>query len=120
MNEELYVPSRENEYPPTRSGPPTSGTAIASLIFSVLGIIQVLPIIGSVAGLILGYVARSDIRDSGGRIQGEGMARAGIVLGWVGVGLAVLVACLVVLVLAGVVTIPFAIGLCAWLDNARF
>jgi hypothetical protein len=58
----------------------TSGKAIASL---VLGIVWVWGI-GAVLALILGYQARSEIRRSGGRLTGGGLAVAGIVLGWVG------------------------------------
>jgi hypothetical protein len=53
--------------------------AIASM---VLGIVWVYGI-GSILALIFGYVARNQIRqrDQGG----DGMAIAGIVLGWVGI-----------------------------------
>jgi hypothetical protein len=40
--------------------------------------------IGSVLALVFGYIARQQIRERGE--VGEGMAIAGIVLGWVGVG----------------------------------
>jgi hypothetical protein len=63
--------------PPDRG---TNGLAIASM---VLGIVWVYWI-GSVLALVFGYVARGQIRQSGQK--GEGMAIAGIVLGWVGVG----------------------------------
>lgn len=77
-------------YPPQPYGQPpyvqrgTNGMAIASL---VLGIVWVYWI-GSVLALIFGYVARSQIRQSGQ--SGDGMAIAGIVLGWIGVGLLLL------------------------------
>lgn len=41
--------------------------------------------IGSILALIFGYVARSQIRERGD--SGDGMAIAGIVLGWVGLGI---------------------------------
>jgi hypothetical protein len=70
-------------YPP----PPrrTNGLAIAAM---VLGIVWVYWI-GSILALVLGYIARKQIRERGE--SGDGMAIAGIVLGWVGVGLLVLV-----------------------------
>jgi hypothetical protein len=49
----------------------------------VLGIVW-LYWIGSILALVFGYIARSQIRTSGQ--GGDGMAIAGIVLGWVGVG----------------------------------
>ncbi len=50
----------------------------------VLGILWIYWI-GSILALIFGYVARKQIRE---RNQGgDGMAIAGIVLGWIGVGI---------------------------------
>ena len=60
----------------------TNGFAIASM---VLGIVWVYWI-GSILALVFGYMAKSQIAESGGTEQGGGMATAGIVLGWVGVG----------------------------------
>lgn len=59
---------------------PTNGYAIASLVLGILWIWW----IGSVLALIFGYIARKQImeRNEGG----NGLAIAGIVLGWVGVG----------------------------------
>ena len=51
----------------------------------VLGILW-LYWIGSVLALVFGYMAKSQIDTSGGRQAGRGMAIAGIVLGWIGVG----------------------------------
>ncbi len=59
---------------------PINGFAIASL---VLGIVW-LWWIGSILALIFGYTARKQIRERGQ--SGDGLAIAGIVLGWVGVG----------------------------------
>jgi hypothetical protein len=54
----------------------------------VLGILWIYWL-GSILALILGYTARKQIRERGD--AGGGMATAGIVLGWVGVGILVLV-----------------------------
>jgi type IV pilus assembly protein PilA len=56
----------------------TSGLAIASLICSLLPFFLVTPIIG----VILGHVALSQIKKSGGRLKGSGLAIAGLVLGY--------------------------------------
>jgi hypothetical protein len=69
-------------WPPGR---PTNGLAVASL---VLGIIWVYWL-GSIAALILGYLARRQIRERGE--SGDGLAVAGIVLGWIGVGVLLIV-----------------------------
>lgn len=75
-------------YPPYVVVRPTNGMAIASMVLGIVWIYW----IGSILALIFGYVARAQIRRSGQ--GGDGMAVAGIVLGWVGVGVlcAVLVA----------------------------
>lgn len=49
----------------------------------VLGIIW-LYWLGSILALIFGYIAKSQIREQ--HQSGSGMATAGIVLGWIGVG----------------------------------
>jgi hypothetical protein len=66
----------------------TNGFAIASL---VLGIIPVVPIVGSILAIIFGNVGKTQIDTSGGRERGRGLAIAGITLGWVStVGYAIL------------------------------
>lgn len=95
--------SQQQYYQQQPSGPQNSGMAIASLILSILGLIGVLPFLGSVIGLILGYSARNEIDRSGGMLTGREMAKWGIILGWVGLGLIVLAICLVV---TGVLAIP--------------
>lgn len=66
----------------------------------VLGILWIYWI-GSILALVFGYIARSQIAKSQGREQGMGMAVAGIVLGWVGVGI---LALFVLLLALGVLT----------------
>jgi hypothetical protein len=55
----------------------------------VCGLLQfAVPVVMTVLALVFGYVARNQIRERGE--SGEGMAKAGIILGWVGVALGVL------------------------------
>ena len=62
---------------------PTSGKAIASL---TLGICSFLfSILTGIPAIIFGHLAKNDIRKSGGRIQGDGMALAGLILGYLSV-----------------------------------
>lgn len=68
-----------------------SGTAIASLIFGIASWF-VLPIIGAIVAVICGHVARSEIRRMPpGMIQGDGMALAGLILGYVQLALGALI-----------------------------
>jgi type IV pilus assembly protein PilA len=61
--------------------PETSGLAIASLICGIF--FFVLP--SAILAVIFGHLSRSDIRRSGGRKTGGGMATTGLVLGYAGV-----------------------------------
>jgi len=81
-----------------QTGPTSSGKATASLVLGILGLVFC-PLICSVLALVFGYQARNEIDGSGGRISGRGNAKAGIVLGWVGV---VLTALFVILIVIGV------------------
>lgn len=66
--------------------PQQSGKAVASLVCSLLGYLFC-PLLFHILGLALGYSARGDIAASKGSLTGEGLATAGIVLGWIGLGL---------------------------------
>lgn len=64
------------------SGPAeTSGKAIVSLIFGLF--IFFLPF--SIVAIIFGHLSVSEIRKSAGHLKGDGMAMAGLVLGYLGV-----------------------------------
>jgi hypothetical protein len=68
----------------------TNGLAIASMILGILWLYW----LGSILALIFGYVALSQIRRRGD--GGRGMAIAGIILGWIGVIVAVAAVILVI------------------------
>jgi len=74
---------------PAGSTLPTNGMAIASLVLGIGGL-TILPLLGSIVAIILGTMARKEIRQRPTEISGEGLATAGIVLGWITVGLSVL------------------------------
>jgi len=99
LDELLPVPSPPPPPPPPRPTPAplrsvqTSGMAIASLVMGIAGW-TVLPLIGSVLAIIFGYMARNEIRQRPDELEGDGLALAGLVLGWIAVGLSVLLLCL--------------------------
>jgi hypothetical protein len=95
--------------PPSLPSARTSVTAIISLIAGILGLVQVLPVIGPIVAIITGHMAKKEIRDSAGMVSGNGMATAGLVMGYVSLGL-IVCSCLVVIVLlaAGVIAIPWS------------
>ncbi len=75
----------------------TNGLAVASLVLGILWMFWV----GSILAVIFGYVGKGQIDRSGGTQSGRGLAVAGIVLGWVGVGFLLLT---VVLAIIGTLT----------------
>jgi uncharacterized protein DUF4190 len=70
----------------------SSTLAIVSLISGILGFVM-LPIIGSIVALWAGYAARSETRSVPPRASGDGLATAGIIMGWIQIGLAVVGVC---------------------------
>lgn len=89
--------TQQNPYQP--SVPPNSTMAIVSLISGILGL-SLLPGIASVVAIITGNMAMKEIRASGGSLGGEGMARIGLILGWIAVALTVIGICCVVIAIA--------------------
>jgi hypothetical protein len=63
----------------------TSGYAIASLILGIAGFF-VFPVVPSILAIVFGLKAREELRRNPA-VGGEGLATAGIVLGWVGIAL---------------------------------
>ncbi|MFZ8844538.1 DUF4190 domain-containing protein [Thermoflexus sp.] len=93
----------------------TSGKAIASLILSLLGLVGVLPLIGSILGIIFGNQAKGEIARSGGDLAGEGLAQAGVIIGWVGLALTVIGTICVLLYLGGII----GLGICSALTSGN-
>ncbi|KZC17070.1 hypothetical protein RHOFW510R12_03620 [Rhodanobacter sp. FW510-R12] len=77
--------------PSYRAGSGTSPLAVVSLVFGILAWC-VLPFIGAIVAIVCGHLARSGIRRSPveSRADGDGMAVAGLVLGYAQLVLCVL------------------------------
>lgn len=84
-------PQNPNYYPPAAL--PTSNMAVISLIAGILGL-SMFPVIGSIVAIITGQSARGETRANPPRASGDGLATAGIIMGWVGVALGVLGLCI--------------------------
>jgi hypothetical protein len=78
----------------------TNSLAVVSLIFGILGW-TLLPFIGAIVGIICGHLARGEIRRShvDNRPEGDGMAVAGLVLGYSQLLLSVLAIFLIIAML---------------------
>ncbi len=77
------------------SSPPTHPLAIVGLVLGILGLTGILPLVGSIGALIAGKMAQKEIREKPGLYAGENLARAGVVMGWIGIVLIVLALLLV-------------------------
>ncbi len=80
--------------PPAPAQPQTSALALASLATG-LAAWFILPVIGAVAAVVTGFLAQSEIRASQGRLTGTAFATAGLVLGWLQIGVTILIVILV-------------------------
>ena len=70
-------------------GPKNNGLTVASLICSCFGV--VLFTLPCILGVIFGFVAGSQIRRSHGAQKGDGLALAGIIVGFAGIALVILI-----------------------------
>jgi hypothetical protein len=78
--------------PPPLSGTKTSPLATWSLVLGCLGIVLLLVCIGplfAIPAVICGHLAYSRIKHSGGTLSGEGLALAGLITGYISIGLSV-------------------------------
>lgn len=106
-----------SEYRPSYTAPvSTQETNIWALLSLISGILAWLGLfgLGGIAAVVTGHVAKSQIQASGGRMTGDGLATAGLVLGYLNLALTVMAICLGILVLVGVISgaaiCPFIFG----------
>lgn len=71
-----------------------SDPAYVSILVTAVGTF-IVPLLGGVVGLILGYKALREARASDGKSGSEKLARTAVVVGWAGVALSVLPVCLI-------------------------
>lgn len=89
---------------------PNSNMAIASLILGILGW-TILPGLASIAAIITGHMAKNEIKSSLGQLGGDGMATAGLVLGYASIAIGICIFCFAFLLpMLGIFTIPFLEG----------
>ncbi|WP_298942751.1 DUF4190 domain-containing protein [uncultured Microbacterium sp.] len=81
-------PSAPYGYGGYAPAPRTNVLSIVAMIASILGFIWVLPLVGSLAGAIMGHISLNQLKTSGEK--GRGMALAGVIVGWIGFGIILL------------------------------
>lgn len=90
----------DSQYYPSAPVPAqTSTMATVSLVTGIASWV-ILPLIGAVVAVITGHMAKKEIRESGGQLTGDGLATAGLVLGYIQLGLTVLGVCLFACIIA--------------------
>ena len=89
---------------------PTSTLAMVSLVAGILGF-TMLPVIGSIVAILTGYAARKETRAVPALAGGDGLATAGIIMGWIQVGLAIVGIC------CFMVYFVFILGAVGWSAN---
>ena len=89
--------------------PPAAPTSTLAIISLISGIVSwfLLPVIAAVAAVITGHMAKTEIKKSNGMLGGNGMATAGLILGYVQLGLGLCICIVVAAMLAFGMTIPF-------------
>jgi hypothetical protein len=96
-------PNQTNQTPPTK---PNSDLALASLILGILGW-TIIPTFGSIGAIITGHMAKNEIKNSMGALAGDGLATAGLVLGYANIAATLCICLFVAGMLALGLTIPF-------------
>lgn len=114
------MPPQAPPPPPPAPEKRVSYWAIISLIAGLLNF--KFPPFGAIAALITGYVAKNEIKKSNETIEGNGLATAGIVLGWVGIVFSLIVLTLVILTFIGIISgTPIICGsFINWLNTQNF
>ena len=96
--------------PPSYYAPPNSSMAVISLVSGILGW-TILPVLGSIVAIVTGHMAKNEIRESNGRIGGDGLATAGLILGYLSLGLGLIGLCIGLFFL---VLFPLIFGVAIW------
>ena len=95
-------PGRPAPSAPWGGAPENLGKATASLALAVVGLF-LCPVVFSVAAIVVGRQAQTEMRANPSRYGNDGQAKWGVNLGWVGLALGLL---LIVLIAAGVPIAP--------------
>jgi hypothetical protein len=89
--------------------PPVTRNSTMAIVSLISGIVSwfLIPFIAAVVAVITGHMAKNEIKKSAGMISGNGMATAGLILGYVQLALGLCVCIVVAVMLAFGMTIPF-------------
>ena len=104
------------QHPQYAPNPPTNTMAVVSLVSGILSWL-IFPLIGAIVAIITGHMARKEIKASLGGQTGDGLAIAGLILGYTNIVIMCLSLIFVLLIFGGM----FGLAGCAILsDSASF
>jgi hypothetical protein len=98
----------EENFGQTPIYPQTSSLAVISLISGIASYF-IVPLLGAIVAIITGNMAKRDIKESAGRLTGDDLAKWGMILGWVNIGLSLIGLCVGMLILIGVISLPLCL-----------
>ncbi len=81
--------------PPMLQATQTSTLAIISLIAGIAGWVGILGI-GPIVAIICGHMAKNEIKKNMGRVTGNGLATAGLILGYLNLAVTLIGVCLLI------------------------
>ncbi len=87
-----YPPQAQQRYQPAQ----TDGGAVASMILGIASFALCLSFITGIPAIILGHISLSKIKKSMGRLKGEGMALAGLILGYISLPFILIIAAIAI------------------------
>jgi hypothetical protein len=88
----------------------TSNLAVISLVSGILGW-TILPWVASLVAIVTGHMARAEIRRSAGAMEGDGLAVAGLVLGYAMVVISFIGLMLIILFFGGLAVLLGWLGM---------
>ncbi|MBN1218076.1 MAG: DUF4190 domain-containing protein [Anaerolineae bacterium] len=91
-----------NQQPPYAPSPPTNTLAIVSLVTAILSWLF-FPILGAIVAIITGHMARREIQASYGAQSGDGLAMAGLIIGYLNLVLYCVFILIFVLIFGGMI-----------------
>ena len=90
MTSESATPPPVPASAPAAPASSTSALAVVSLIAGIFSWI-LMPFIAGVVAVICGHMARGEIKRSNGTLEGDGLAIAGLVLGYLSIAMLLLI-----------------------------
>jgi len=89
----------QTQTPAVEESPPAAKQSPLAIISLVCGILSLIAggVVFQLAAIICGHLARSEIRRSNGAIRGDGMAIAGLILGYIGIAVVLVTMSLVLM-----------------------